>query len=142
MGLPLLEQNSLFEIQYHRSFYARLLHEGYCTMLAIDPSENGRIVGVATARDCDDELDLLTQVRQWWQGKRFGYIMTIGVHPSYRQRGLGAMLLQVRGFTAHHCCVVDHCLRSRRLRSESWGFFEQMDALEFNFIALPRTPAR
>lgn len=89
-------QNSLFEVVYSKDFYVSLLEPGYFSVVAVDPGNENRIVGVATARDCLDEYDLWTSGWECWQGRKSGYIMTLGVHGGYRRRGIGAELLRVR----------------------------------------------
>ena len=89
----------MFEVKYERQFYVSLLHPGFGSVLLIDSSDRDRIVGVATARAEDDDGlwgdALLERCRQ----RKTGYIMTLGVHPLYRRRGLARILLQV-------CCFL------------------------------------
>lgn len=53
-------------------------------------------MGVATARDEDEEQGIWDHIVDVFGGRRVGYIMTIGVHENYRKCGLGVALLEVR----------------------------------------------
>jgi ribosomal protein S18 acetylase RimI-like enzyme len=65
-------------------------------VLAIDTSMENRIVGIATARNEDDDATPIQQLFDYWNGKHVGYIMTLGVHPDFRRTGLGSELLKVQ----------------------------------------------
>lgn len=116
-----LKQDSLFEVKYERQFYVSLLHPGFCSVLLIDSSDRDRIVGVATARAEDDDGlwgdALLERCRQ----RKTGYIMTLGVHPLYRRRGLARILLQVL------CCLLavlpeELCQRAKKREMHAFAF--------------------
>ncbi|KAG8463885.1 hypothetical protein KFE25_000053 [Diacronema lutheri] len=80
-------QRQLFPVRYSEGFYQRLFTDGHYTVLGVTP--DGRIIGIASARTVSDELMAAETDRG-----REGYIMTLGVHESFRRLGVGAELLR------------------------------------------------
>lgn len=114
---PILESlhRTFLEVHYDALFYDELEHDIGCVSLVALVGDD--VVGVATARDrVDDELGWARrQLAYWFGGPRPGYIMTLGVLPAFRGRGIGSSLLRelclVLG--AMGCSEVQlHCLAS------------------------------
>jgi ribosomal protein S18 acetylase RimI-like enzyme len=80
-------QQQLFPVRYSEGFYERLFTPGHYTVLATTPA--GHIIGIASGRTVVDEM----VGSQSEEGKE-GYIMTLGVHESYRRLGLASELLR------------------------------------------------
>lgn len=128
-------QNSLFEVKYHQEFYSMLLTPGHCSVLAIDTSMKNRIVGIATARNEDDDATFLQQLFDCWNGKHPGYIMTLGVHSDYRRTGLGSELLKVHGAVCLSVVHALHTIAGVALHSVFSLSCARFSALMYNFIA-------
>jgi len=98
-----LFQSILFPVYYDQAFYDKLFHERCVTILVFTPNEE-ELIGVATSK--------IKESTSWWDLffpiKREGYIMTFGVSPSFRQRGLGTFILRkmIEILQEHGCNVV------------------------------------
>ena len=76
---------SLFPVQYTESFFNKLFTSGYFCEVGVDAS--GEIITVATARVVGQFDASATPTQE-------AYIMTLGVRPSHRRRGLGASMME------------------------------------------------
>jgi hypothetical protein len=104
--IPWSPQNALFEVKYDHTFYDALFMPGYCAVVAFAKLDDGnrRLVAVATARDHADDDSLACPCLTSLCGWRIGYILTLGVHPDWRRRGLGVRMLTVRASLRPHRC--------------------------------------
>ena len=130
---PIIERlhSSFLEVQYDDRFYTTLERDAAC--IALVACVGGSIVGVATARNWDDDSSS-GWARQYMSyyifGSRAGYIMTLGVLPAFRGRGVGSSLLKrVCEILGRAGCsdVRLHCLASNtagRGLYSSHGFME------------------
>lgn len=132
--LPALQelQRGLFPVRYNDSFYTRLFSQGHYTLVGVTTPRNVESAhGGGTPRQrCSDASTSASEVTHegpngaplgargeaivavasarvttdW----RIAYIMTLGVHESYRRRGLGAQALQLclEQLRDHTSCMV------------------------------------
>ena len=76
---------SLFPVQYTESFFNKLFTSGYFCEVGVDAS--GEVITVASAR-------VVAQFDASATPTQEAYIMTLGVRPSHRRRGLGARQME------------------------------------------------
>lgn len=79
-------QSILFPIQYPARFYNSLFKENYHNIVAFSNTED-KVVGVVTSRINEKGWSVCTSDLE-------GYIMTLGVDPKLRRRGVGSFLLR------------------------------------------------
>jgi ribosomal protein S18 acetylase RimI-like enzyme len=125
--------DALLEVQYDDTFFEALFTEPSAICFCAYASD-GSVVGSATARmspfplssflgggDSEGPLwppwpsKVVERIRMWATGAQVGYIMTMGVLPRYRRRGLARLLLDsiCDALEREGCaCAALHCLAS------------------------------
>ena len=93
---PLPTQNSLFEVKYDRHFYELLFRDNYTCTVVRERAAPYRLVAVSSVRLEDDEAGWWSRFAAGVQGKQAAYLLTLGVHPDCRKRGMARRLVMVR----------------------------------------------
>jgi ribosomal protein S18 acetylase RimI-like enzyme len=140
----------VFPVQYGEEFYDSLLNNPFRhTILATLPSSNEMgyiVVGVLTYR-IKKQKRSTQRITEWWNGfhgKSHAYMMTFGVAPTFRKRGIGTFLLQKMIDQLQKCGVCEvslHVLRSNQNATKFYSHhgFETICALS-EYYNIPDDP--
>jgi ribosomal protein S18 acetylase RimI-like enzyme len=85
-------QDILFPIKYKERFYQRLLYRNHHCILVFNSAQS-ELLGVATAKQIQDDFNRVCCSILKRKFVKRAYLMTFGVTPHARQRGLGTFVL-------------------------------------------------
>jgi len=131
-----LLQTDLFPVQYTKSFYQKLFQEDHYSILAF--SHDNELIGVASARVNRKE----SECAFCWSSEPSveGYVMTLGVKNSFREQGIGSILLEkiCTQLEQAGCTYIFLHVKVDNVKATAFyvkhGFLSELELREYYFI--------